>query len=218
MESFDASHDLSHVLRVRNLAISIAKKEKHCDLELVEMAALLHDVNDHKYIKKDDENKKNNDRIHEILTKYNVEHKKVEAMNVIIDNMSFSKEIKLKQSENEEQYREYLSLFETYPEMGCVQDADRLDAMGAIGIARTFCFGGSRGRSLFNCAVNNESVPEEWIADKKCGESTIGHFYDKLLILKDMMKTQTGKEMARERHKMMEIFVNTFLKEWTGSL
>ena len=205
------------------MAITIAKAEGIRDLELVEMAALLHDVNDHKYIRKHDQNKRNNDRIHEILTKHHVEPQKVESMNVIIDNMSFSKEIKLKQSENEQEYTGYLSLFQSHPEMGCVQDADRLDAIGSIGIARTFCFGGSRGRSLFNCPVNKEEDGaldhvQQWIADDKSGDSTIGHFYEKLLILKDMMKTNAGKRMAEKRHDVMQLFVDSFLKEWTGNL
>jgi len=219
MRSFDASHDSAHVLRVRNMAIEIAKAEGVLDLELVEMAALLHDVNDHKYITKDHHSKQNNDKINAILAKYNIATSKVEAMNAIIDSMSFSKEIKLKHSENEQEYTDYLSLFESRPEMGCVQDADRLDAIGSIGIARTFCFGGSRGRSLFNCPVpRNRECPtdrvRQWIEDGKSGDSTIGHFYDKLLVLRDMMKTATGKQMASKRHEIMVLFLRSFLEEW----
>lgn len=220
MKKFDASHDFYHIERVRNLSLQIAAKEGVKDLELVELTALLHDINDHKYIKKNDNNK-NNDKIKEILNKYKISSEKQNKMNEIIDNMSFSKEIKIKNdTENKENYANYLKLFETNPEMGCIQDADRLDAIGAIGIGRTFCYGGAKSdRALFNFDIDDKSKHiDQWIKDKQCKDTTIGHFYDKLLLLKDMMKTQTGKEMAHRKHQIMLQFIQSFLTEWQGNL
>lgn len=218
MADFDGSHDFFHVERVRNLAMQIAVKEGIKDLQLVELAALLHDVNDHKYIQKD-ENKENNVKIKALLNKYNIGSEKQDEISLIIGNMSFSKEIKLKNADDEEIYANYLSLVEENPALGCVQDADRLDAIGAIGVARTFCFGGSRsGRSLFNFPLNSDADIHQWIDDKKCDNTTIGHFYDKLLILKGMMKTETGKQMAQKKHDFMKQFLDQFLDEWQGNI
>ena len=143
-------------------------------------------------------------------------------MNLIIDNMSFSKEIKIKNNSNKENYAKYLKLIESNPELGCVQDADRLDAIGAIGIARTFCYGGAKsiGRPLFNFDIDDNKTKDinKWIKDNKCKDSGIGHFYDKLLLLKNMMKTRTGKEMADKKHQTMQLFLESFLNEWQGNL
>ena len=225
MANFDGSHDFFHVERVRNLALQIAVKEGIKDLELVELTALLHDVNDHKYVQKEG-NKENNDKIKAILNKYNISSEKQAKISLIIDNMSFSKEIKLKNAENAEVYANYLSLIEANPELACVQDADRLDAIGAIGIGRTFCFGGSRkDKPLFNFPLGGNQGHSrghqdinEWVENKKSSSTTIGHFYDKLLTLKNLMKTETGKKMAQKKHQFMDMFLDTFFNEWKGNL
>jgi len=224
MKSFDGSHDFYHVERVRNLSLQIAVQENIKDLELVELVALLHDVNDHKYVQKEN-NKNNNDKIKGILNKYKISSEKQEKISLLIDNLSFSKENKIKHSENPEDYSKYLLFIESNPELGCVQDADRLDAIGAIGIARTFCYGGSKkNRLLFNYPVNGNGDDQDddnkdimqWIQNKKSDKTTIGHFYDKLLLLKDLMKTESGKKMAQKRHQTMQLFLNSFFDEWQG--
>lgn len=221
MKDFDASHDFHHIERVRNLSLQIAAREGIKDLELIELTALLHDINDHKYISKNQDNKNINNKIKELLSKYKISQEKQSKMNLIIDNMSFSKEIKIKNDVNKEKYREYLKLIESNKELGCIQDADRLDAIGAIGIARTFCYGGAKStdRPLFNYDIDNKTENiHQWIKNNKCKDSNIGHFYDKLLLLKDMMKTKTGKKMAQRKHQTMQLFIDSFLNEWQGNL
>mmetsp|Transcript_50296 Transcript_50296/g.83742 ORF Transcript_50296/g.83742 Transcript_50296/m.83742 type:complete len:274 (+) Transcript_50296:72-893(+) len=218
MKNFDGSHDFFHVDRVRNLSLQIAIKEGIKDLELVELTALLHDINDHKYVEKH-HHQQNNQKVAALLQKHEINAEKQKKMQLIIDNMSFSKEIKLKNDDNPEVYTKYLQLFASMPEMGCVQDADRLDAIGCIGIARAFCFGGAqKNRPLFNFASDNKQNfnVKQWTEHNECKDTTIGHFYEKLLLLKDMMKTETGKHMAQAKHEKMTFFLDSFLKEWQG--
>lgn len=164
-------HDFSHSLRVYKNALKIAEKEE-CDLEIVKLAALLHDVDDHKLF-----NNLHNENARHFLNEHNVPKEKVERICEAINSVSFSKNRGRKP--------------ETIEGM-IVQDADRLDAIGAIGIARTFAFGGEHKRSL---------------------DSSIEHFHEKLLLLKDEMNTDTAKSIATKRHEFMEEFLNRYNEE-----
>jgi uncharacterized protein len=180
----DASgHDFDHTLRVYRLATTIAKEE-NANLEIVQLAALLHDVDDRKLSPQTYENK---DNAVTFLRKNGVEQEKIKRIIQIISQISFSAG----------------NGAPSTLEGMCVQDADRLDAIGAIGIGRAFAFGGSRGRQIHD--------PEG-----KDKTTTIQHFYDKLLLLKDRMNTESGKKLARQRHQFMEDFLHRFYAEWNG--
>ena len=182
--SADSSgHDYHHTLRVHALARTIAEAEG-ADVPVVELAALLHDVDDHKLSPETAENK---ERTVAFLHSQGVEETGIRRIVRIIDQISFSRN----------------TLPPDTLEGKCVQDADRLDALGAIGIARTFAFGGSHGRAMHD--------PEG-----KDHGSSIAHFYDKLLLLKDRMNTDTGRRMAQHRHDYLENFLQEFLSEWDG--
>ncbi len=169
-------HDAGHTLRVYKNAMMIAEKEPGCDKEIVALAALLHDADDHKLF-----NTENNANARSFLENHQLEAEKIEVICTAINSVSFS--------QNRGRRPETL-------EGKIVQDADRLDAIGAIGIARTFAFGGEHKRTL---------------------ESSIQHFYDKLLLLKDEMNTGTAKELADERHEFMKAFLDEYGKEvWNG--
>ena len=194
----DASgHDYFHTLRVWNLARTIASRVQGADLETVELMALLHDVDDRKLSPHTHENLGN---ARNFLRENNVEGEKAEIILEGIRNLSFK------------------GTGKTVPaslEGKIVQDADRLDAIGAIGIGRAFAFGGSRGRAMYD--------PHEPPVMDMDGESyaksqghTINHFYEKLLRLKDLMNTETGKAMAEHRHGFMESFLEEFYGEWDG--
>lgn len=192
----DPGHDWSHVNRVRNIAIYIGKKEK-VDLFIVELAALLHDIADYKFHNWN--NKIGGQVAEKWLTKLRLENEIIKHICHILDNIAY-KGAKVKYS------------IKTH-EGKVVQDADKLDAMGAIGIARTFSYGGH-----FNVAMY---VPEikpvmhkSFAQYKKHSPSTINHFYEKLLILKDRMHTKTAKKIAQQRHKFMELYLSEFYKEW----
>ena len=180
----DASgHDFDHTLRVFHMATRLAIEEG-ADVETVQLAALLHDVDDRKLSPETYEGKL---RAVAFLKENGVEDGKIESIVDIVSRISFSAQLPPPES----------------IEGKCVQDADRLDAMGAIGIARTFAYGGSRGRRMHD--------PEG--VDKN---ASIQHFYDKLLRLKDSMNTPTGRRMAEERDRFMRQFLEQFYGEWNG--
>lgn len=180
----DASgHDYDHTMRVFRMASRIAEAEG-ADLLTVQLAALLHDVDDHKLSPETSEGKL---RAAEFLHNHDIDGEKTALILHIIDTISFSANKGAPES----------------IEGQCVQDADRLDAIGAIGIARTFAFGGSRGRAIHDPAGEDHTT-------------SIQHFYDKLLLLKDRMNTQSGKAQAQRRHEYMCRFLEQFYAEWEG--
>ncbi|CAN1325488.1 Uncharacterized protein YpgQ [Linum perenne] len=204
MKDNDASHDASHVWRVRNLALSLASEEglsSHSDsLQIVELAALLHDIGDYKYLRDPSEEK----IVEKFLEEEGIDEiKKVKILS-IIKGMGFKDE--LAGDVNSGNCKEF----------GVVQDADRLDAIGAIGIARCFTFGGSRNRVLHDPAIHPrlELSKEQYV--KKEEQTTINHFHEKLVKLKDLMKTEAGKKRAEQRHKFMNEYLKQFYDEWDG--
>lgn len=185
-----SGHDYWHTMRVYNNAIDIAKeeqKENKLDMMAVELGSLLHDIADHKF-GYDDEDRK--EIIGKFLTKLDVDSQTIDNVIHIANNISFK---------NKDKKNTINTL-----EGKIVQDADRLDAIGAIGIARTFTFGGFYKRDMYNPT------------DEDDNEHTIAHFYDKLLLLKDRMNTKTGKQKALKRHEYMNEFLDQFYDEWEG--
>ena len=197
----ESGHDWFHIERVYNNAMLISKTE-HVDLLVVELGALLHDIADSKF-------HGGNDTIgpkiaREFLFKHNVDSTIIEHVVKIIENMSFNKSLDNK------------PLFVS-EELKVVQDADRLDAIGAIGIARAFNYGGFKNRQLYNPEIkpNLNMNKEEY---KASTAPTINHFYEKLLLLKDKMNTKTAKKIAKKRHQFMELYLEQFYNEWNGSI
>lgn len=198
LDGAEGGHDWFHIERVWNNAKLIASSEQ-CDLEVVELAALLHDIADSKF--HDGDEKIGPLKAREFLESQNLDTQKTAHVIAIIENISF------KGGHNT---RTHESI-----ELDIVQDADRLDAIGAIGIARTFNYGGFKNRALYDPEIepNLNMTKEEY---KKSNAPTINHFYEKLLLLKDLMNTETGTSIALERHKYMEGFLNQFFAEWNG--
>ncbi|KAI3982892.1 hypothetical protein MKX01_010375 [Papaver californicum] len=204
MKGNDASHDASHAFRVRDLALSLAKEEGLSSsldsMEIVELAALLHDIGDYKYVRDPSE-----EMITErFLETENVEESKRQRILSIIKGMGFKEELVSNQSA------------EFSPEFGVVQDADRLDAIGAVGIARCFAFGGSRSHVLHDPNIHPRLDLSKGQYMNKAEQTTINHFHEKLLKLKDLMKTKAGRRRAEKRHKFMEEFLTEFYEEWDG--
>ena len=168
-------HDAAHSLRVYKNALEIAESEPGCNMTVVSLAALLHDVDDHKLF-----NHENNENARSFLAENDVSDELIEEICITINSVSFSK--------NRGKKPETL-------EGKIVQDADRLDAMGAIGIARTFAYGGEHGRSI---------------------EESVMHFHEKLLLLKDGMNTESARRIAESRHAFLEEFLSRYNEE-TGS-
>lgn len=191
-----SGHDFFHTERVFNLASRLAIEEK-ANLEIVQLAALLHDVDDYKLSKDTYQNK---DRARSFLKENDVEDSMIEWIVQIIDEVSF------KGSDS--------SAPSTIEGM-CVQDADRLDAIGAIGIARCFTFGGHHNRVLYEPNIQpNLNMDENTYRNHV--STTLNHFYEKLFLLKDMMNTESAKKMAKKRHQIMQEYVEEFLLEWDG--
>ena len=194
----EGGHDWFHIERVWKNAKLIAAKEQ-CDLEVVQLAALLHDIADSKFHGGNEEIGPAMAR--EFLENAGLKPQKVEHIVAIVENVSF------KGGQNT---RSHSSI-----ELDIVQDADRLDAIGAIGIARTFNYGGFKNRAMYDPSIapNLNMTKEEY---KKSTAPTINHFYEKLLLLKDLMNTESGKRIAEQRHGFMESYLDQFYGEWNG--
>ncbi|TWT00999.1 HD domain-containing protein [Planomicrobium sp. CPCC 101079] len=191
--TFDASHDWQHIERVMQNAKKILKQEK-ANAFLVEMAVLLHDVSDPKY------RKEGEDLETDIMNSLNLAETEKAEIRSIIQSVSFKGGSGIPA--------------ETI-EAKIVQDADRLDAIGAVGIARTFAFGGAKGRKLYDWQEQpRKSMSEEEYRSKPT--SSVTHFYEKLLLLKDRMTTAAGKQIAEERHQFMLSFLEQLQKETDG--
>ena len=198
----EGGHDWFHVERVFKNTLLIAKEEK-VNLTVVSLAALLHDIADSKFHNGNEEigpKIAENFLINENVTKEIITH-----VVEIIKNMSFKNSI----CENENKFSSI--------ELKVVQDADRLDAIGAIGIARCFNYGGFKHRALYNPEIlpNLNLTKEEY---KNSTAPTINHFYEKLLLLKDKMNTTSGKKIAENRHQFMVNYLSQFYDEWNGKL
>ena len=194
----EGGHDWFHIERVYKNALLIAESEK-CDVEIVQLGALLHDIADSKFHNGDESIGPKTART--FLESEKVEPTIIDHVIAIIENISFK---------GGKVERQFSSI-----ELDIVQDADRLDAIGAIGIARTFNYGGFKNRALYNpeIAPNLSMTKDEY---KNNEAPTINHFYEKLLLLKDKMNTQTGKQIAQDRHRYMEDFLEQFYAEWEG--
>jgi len=194
----EAGHDWWHINRVWNNAKLIARHED-VDMLTVELAALLHDIADSKFNNGDEEIGPRT--AGNFLNSLGVDQPVIEHVQNIIRYLSF------KASFDQTTFHS--------PELAVVQDADRLDAIGAIGIARAFTYGGYKNRELYNpeIAPNLNMSKDEY---KNSAAPTINHFYEKLLLLKDKMNTQTGKTIAQQRHQFMEQYLEQFYAEWNG--
>ncbi|MBE4947611.1 HD domain-containing protein [Chryseobacterium culicis] len=196
LEGAEAGHDWFHIERVWKLAAQIAETED-CDIEVVELSALLHDIADPKFHDGDETIAPKIARA--FLEEQNVSEETIQKVLFVIENISFK---------NRDQAPVNPPI-----ELQVVQDADRIDAIGAIGIARTFNFGGFKNNLMYHPDIKPQlgMSKEEY---KKSNGTTINHFYEKLLLLKDMMNTEKGKKMAEERHNYMLNFLDQFYKEW----
>lgn len=190
-------HDWFHVDRVRRTALYIAKQEQVGDPFIIEMAALLHDIPDEKLNESAEAGKNKLDLFFQTVS---LPEEVQNSINQIIESISYKGGRKTE--------------LETI-EAKIVQDADRLDAIGAIGIARTFAYGGKKGQPIYdpNLNVREEMSLEEY---RKGKSTSIHHFYEKLLKLKDLLNTETAKELAESRHQMMVLFLDQFYLEWDG--
>ena len=197
LQDAESGHDWFHINRVYKNAILIDKGE-NTDTFVVKLAALLHDIADSKFNNGDETIGPKKAKL--FLESLDIDQKTINHVEQIIANMSFSKSLENKK------------LFSS-KELQVVQDADRLDAIGAIGIARAFNYGGYKNRLMYDPKIK-PNLNQSKEAYKKSKAPTINHFYEKLLLLKDKMNTKTGKKLASERHQFMEVFLKQFYKEW----
>ncbi|MBK5209494.1 MAG: HD domain-containing protein [Flavobacteriaceae bacterium] len=203
----EGGHDWFHILRVWNTAKLISKDE-NVNGFVVELGALLHDIADSKFHAGDETIGPKIAR--EFLESQLVDDSIIIHIENIISNISFKSSLPADRGGN------FKQKFNSR-ELEVIQDADRLDAIGAVGIARTFNYGGSKNRPLYNPEIS-PNLNQSKEAYKNSEAPTINHFYEKLLLLKDRMNTKTGKKIAEERHLFMETFLQQFYKEWEGKL
>ncbi|NUY80189.1 HD domain-containing protein [Flavobacterium sp. MAH-1] len=198
LKGAEGGHDWFHIERVWKNALHIAESER-CDLTVVQLGALLHDIADSKFNGGDETVGPKTAR--KFLESQNADEETIVHVINIIENISFKG-------------GNFQKTFSS-KELDVVQDADRLDALGAIGIARCFNYGGFKNRPLYDPQIkpNLGMSKEEY---KNSVSPTLNHFYEKLLLLKDKMNTETGKRMAEERHRYMEGFLSQFYAEWEG--
>lgn len=194
----EGGHDWWHIERVWKLSKTIAQKEE-VDLFVVELGALLHDIADSKF--HDGDETLGPKKAQAFLNDLGVDQATIIHVVQIIENISF------KGGKEKQAFKS--------PELDVVQDADRLDAIGAIGIARAFNYGGHKGREIYNPNI----APKVDITKKEYKNSTapsLNHFYEKLLLLRERMNTSTGKLMAEHRHQFLEQYLEEFYQEWNG--
>lgn len=194
-----SGHDWWHIERVWKIAINIGKKEK-ADLFVVQLAALLHDIADWKFHNNDDTV---GPRVaHDWLKKLKVDDSTIDKVKYIVQNVSYkggANQHKMKNIEGK-----------------VVQDADRLDAIGAIGIARAFAYGGFKQRPMHDPRIKPRTYKSlSELKKSKYVHTSVNHFYEKMLLVKDIMNTKTGRRMASKRHAFMERYLSEFYKEWS---
>ena len=193
MQKHDSGHGWSHIERVVRLALHIYDCECRGDRFTIELGALMHDIGDHKFAAHDGPAE-----IRRLLGSLGVDQLVIDEVVNINENISFSKG---------------KSGIVKSDELQVVQDADRLDAMGAIGIARAFSYGGFRGREIYDPQAGIAGPPG--LASSSANSaSTVHHFYDKLLMLRELMNTATGRKLADERHDFMVRYLEQFFSEW----
>lgn len=197
LQNAEGGHDWFHIERVWRNALTIAKSEPDANSLVVELGALLHDIADSKFHNGDETIGPKT--AHTFLQTLDLDEDIIDHVINIIKHISFK-------GGNEKQTFKSL-------ELDIVQDADRLDAIGAIGIARTFNYGGHKGRAIYDPEIkpNLNMTKEEY---KASTAPTINHFYEKLLLLKDKMNTGKGNELAIQRHEFMQNYLNQFYAEW----
>lgn len=192
-------HDYYHVDRVRKLALQIAKEENKGDLFIIEAAALLHDIADEKL---NPTIEIGNYKLYSFLQSLSISSEQQQQIIKIISNISF-------QGGNEAELTSF--------EEKAVRDADRIDAMGAIGIARAFAYGGKNGQMIYDPTIEiRVNMTKEQYRNEK--STSIHHFYEKLLLLNKRLHTETAKRIAKERHNWLEMYLTQFLKEWNGEV
>jgi uncharacterized protein len=198
LQNAEGGHDWFHIERVFKNALLIAEDEA-CNLEIVKLGALLHDIADSKFHNGDE-------TVGPKVARYFLEKENVDE-EIIIHVLNIIENISFKGGNFDKKF--------SSKELEIVQDADRLDALGAIGIARTFNYGGFKNRPIYNpnIAPRLNMSKEEY---KNSEAPTLNHFYEKLLLLKDKMNTDSGKKIAQERHSFMEKFLSQFYAEWDG--
>ncbi|WP_129019571.1 HD domain-containing protein [Edaphocola flava] len=200
LEGAEAGHDWFHIERVWKLSTHIAQQHPEANAEVVALGALLHDIADAKFHNGDEQ--LGPQIASQFLQEHGATPELIDQVVYIIRNISFK-------NRNEVSH---------YPiELQIVQDADRLDAIGAIGIARTFNFGGYKNNPMYDPKQEPRTDMNKEVYKKSNG-TTINHFYEKLLLLKDMMHTETARKLAEERHQLMLTFLDAFYKEWNVAL
>jgi len=200
LQGAEGGHDWFHIERVWKNAKLIAKNED-VDMFIVELGSLLHDIADSKF--HDGNENIGPEKSRAFLESLNLAENTIQHIEDIIKNISYKNSL-------EPNFKQFKS-----KELDVIQDADRLDAIGAIGIARAFNYGGFKNREIHNPAIKPK-LKQSKETYKKSEAPTIAHFYEKLLLLKDKMNTKTGKQLAADRHIFMEQFLNQFYNEWDG--
>lgn len=203
LQGAEGGHDWFHIQRVFNNAQLIAKGEI-VDNFIVELGALLHDIADAKFY--DGDESIGPKKAREFLEGIKVDESIIQHIENIISNISYKNSL----SKNDLKQK-FIS-----KELEVIQDADRLDAIGAIGIARAFNYGGFKNREIYNPEIQ-PNINLDKVTYKNSTAPTINHFYEKLLLLKDKMNTRTGREIAAARHQFMELYLKQFYNEWEGN-
>jgi uncharacterized protein len=205
----DASHDYAHIERVVNMAKKLSQMEQVTDeqeLQVITLAALLHDVHDYKYSGSESAGVI---AITKFLEEIQYPALLMDQIVYIVDNLSFKNELTKKDKHVRSEWEKSLAI---------VQDADRLDAIGAIGIARCMAYSGAKNRPIHDPSVPPTlDISKEAYMDPNKKDTAINHFYEKLFKLKDLMKTESGKKVAQKRHDFMAQYVNQFLAEWNSN-
>lgn len=206
MSNYDCSHDWLHVQRVRRLARELAMAQSTpVDLEVVDLAALLHDVGDPKYSKESAR-----ELIHDLMTKNEYPLNIVEKVCFIVENVSFRKELELIETGRAG------AVYEGQVELCCVQDADRLEALGAIGVARCLAFSGAKNRPIYDPEIPPITVISASEYNKQTAAmngTALNHFHEKLLLLESMIKTERGRELAKPRCAFIRSFIDNLKAE-----